>query len=87
MSDARGGFLPTSSLACWLTNGLLSVLADQLAGPQRLLLPYLVAQGWVRGYGGGEVAEGGEERGGGTLFTRRVRRSERQSAMEQTQIT
>ncbi len=28
MSDARGGFLPTSPLACWLTNGLLSGLAD-----------------------------------------------------------
>lgn len=65
MSDARGGFLPTSSLACWLTNGLLSGLADQLAGSQRLLLPYLVAQGWVGVYGGGEVAEGGWGGGGG----------------------
>ncbi len=34
MSDARGGFLPTSPLACWLTNGLLSGLADRLAGSQ-----------------------------------------------------
>lgn len=59
MSDARGGFLPTSSPACWRTNGLLSGLADQLAGSQWLLLPYLVVQGWVGGYGGGEVTEGG----------------------------
>lgn len=81
MSDARGGFLPTSPLACWLTNGLLSGLADRLAGSQRLLLPYLVAEGgggWQQGSGRGSR---------GALFTRRVRRSERQSAMEQTQIT
>lgn len=45
MSDARGGFLPTSPLACWLANGLLSGLADRLAGSQWLLLPYLVAEG------------------------------------------
>lgn len=49
MSDARGGFLPTSPLAPWLTNGLLSGLADRLAGSQWLLLPYLVVAG-----GGGE---------------------------------
>lgn len=45
MSDARGGFLPTSPLACWLTNGLLSGLADRLAGSQWLRLPYLVVEG------------------------------------------
>lgn len=46
MSDARGGFLPTSLLTCWLTNGLLSGLADRLAGSHRLRLPYLVVEGW-----------------------------------------
>lgn len=48
MSDARGGFLPTSSLACWLPNGLFSGLADRLASFHRLNLPYLVvkAGGW-----------------------------------------
>lgn len=45
MSDARGGFLPTSPLACWLANGLLSGLADRLACSQRLGLPYLVVEG------------------------------------------
>lgn len=81
MSDARGGFLPTSPLACWLTNGLLSGLADRLAGSQWLRLPYLVVEGggwWRQGSGWGSS---------GALFTRRVRRSERQSVMEQTQIT
>lgn len=81
MSDARGGFLPTSSLACWLTNGLLSGLADRLAGPQWLSLPYLVVKAggwWCQGKGWGS---------GGTLFTCRVRRLARQSAMEKTQIT
>lgn len=56
MSDARGGFLPTSPLACWLANGLLSGLADRLAGSQWLLLPYLVAEGggwWRRVVDGG----------------------------------
>lgn len=47
MSDARGGFLPASLLACWLTNGLLSGLADRLAGSQWLRLPYsVVVGGW-----------------------------------------
>lgn len=81
MSDARGGFLPTSPLARWLANGLLSGLADRLAGSQWLRLPYLVA------VGGGWWWQGCGWRSGGALFTRRVRRSERQSAMEQTQIT
>lgn len=82
MSDARGGFLPTSLLTCWLTNGLLSGLADRLAGSHRLRLPYLVVEGW--GDGGSRVVDGGSS---GALFTRGVGRSERQSAMEQTQIT
>lgn len=81
MSDARGGFLPTSPLAFWLTNGLLSGLADRLAGSQLLRLPYLVGEGggwWRQGSGRGSTS---------ALFTRRARRSERQSATEQTQIT
>lgn len=56
MSDARGGFLPTSPLACWLTNGLLSGLADRLAGSQWLRLPYLVVESggwWWQGSGVG----------------------------------
>lgn len=57
MSDARGGFLPTSLLTCWLTNGLLSGLADRLAGSHRLRLPYLVAEGW--GDGGSTVVNVG----------------------------
>lgn len=54
MSDARGGFLPTSPPAHWLANGLLGGLADRLASSQRLLLPYLVVAvggGWQRGSG------------------------------------
>lgn len=81
MSDARGGFLPTSPPARWLANGLLGGSADRLAGSQRLLLPYLVAAvggGWQRGSGRGN---------GGSLFTRRVGGSARPSAVEQTQIT
>lgn len=46
------------------------------------VLPYLVAKGW------GMVAMGfGGRAGSGALFTRKFRRSERQSVMEQTQIT
>lgn len=45
MSDARGGFLPSSPLACWLSNGLLSGLTDRLGGSQWLCLPYLVVEG------------------------------------------
>lgn len=82
MSDARGGFLPASLLACWLTNGLLSGLADRLAGSQWLRLPYLVVVG-----DGGWWWQGSGWWSSGVLFTRRVRRSEHQSAMKQTQIT
>lgn len=81
MSDARGGFLPTSPLACWLSNGLLSGLTDQLGGSQWLCLPYLVVEG------GGWQWQGGGWESSGTLFTCRGRRSECQSAMDQTQIT
>lgn len=47
-------FRPTPLLACWRTNGLLSGLADRLAGSQWLLLPYLVV-----GDGGGGGVDGG----------------------------
>lgn len=39
-------FLPTSLLACWLTNGLLSELADRLAGSQCLLSSLFGSGGW-----------------------------------------
>lgn len=52
LSDARGGFLPASSLTCWLPNGLFSGLADRLAGSQWLRSSLFGSKSW------GMVVEG-----------------------------
>lgn len=81
MSDARGGFYQP---LCWLAGSLMassvSWLTDLLA-LSASCLPYLVAEG------GGWRRQGSASGSSGALFTCEVRRSARQSATEQTQIT